>query len=115
MNVCFELKLAVQVLLQRAVAGQKAAALRRAPWHPGQGRGKAGREGQGRAPLQGERWETRQGAVWKGKKGGNTTRHLCNNTFIFDLLILTLLWFVWIDFLLFTQRLGLAFFSSWSA
>lgn len=34
MNVCFELKVAVQVLLQRAVAGQEAAALRRAPWHP---------------------------------------------------------------------------------
>lgn len=49
MNICFELKLAVQVLLQGAAAGQKAGALRRAPRDSREGEEgpspSAGREG----------------------------------------------------------------------
>lgn len=68
MNVCFELKLAMQVLRQRPAAGRRAAALSR---H--RGGGEAVRdvgERKGRAPLRGERWETWQGAVWKGREEG---------------------------------------------
>lgn len=107
MNVCFELKVAVQVLLQRAVAGREAATLRRAPWHPA-GKAMGKQWGRGRAePLwreRGGKW----GRVQSGKRGrGETLQD------VFDSLILTLLWFVWIDFSLFAQGLGLAFSWSW--
>lgn len=107
MNVCFELKLAVQVLLQRAAAGQRQ---QLSGEHPGicrEGTGKALRERKAQ-PLCRER-AGKRGRVQSGREGRRETLQD-----IYAIALASCLRFVRIDFLLFTQRLGLALSSSWS-